>query len=304
MAFLKSVFSKKKNNNQENDIDEELQEEKQDMIQGIEDLPETSVKEVMIPRIDVDFINIHVSEQELYEKIAESGHSRFPVYSDSIDNVIGVLYVKDLIKVIAKKEPVDLEKIVRKAFFVPESKRIDSLLREFKRRHVHIAIAIDEYGGISGIVCLEEGETFWDLISAPAETVSFTVPLLPEEADADSVLIYANDPWHGYRKKEITDAAAIRDVLALLRTGSYSTRCAADPGIGAWRLTVVLRRGSEVRHTVPIVISSQPGVIFVQEPSGEYFPGAWDQTGSFWDAVPSPAEEISREAWAAVHTFG
>ena len=156
MAFLKSVFSKKKNNNQENDIDEELQEEKQDMIQGIEDLPETSVKEVMIPRIDVDFINIHVSEQELYEKIAESGHSRFPVYSDSIDNVIGVLYVKDLIKVIAKKEPVDLEKIVRKAFFVPESKRIDSLLREFKRRHVHIAIAIDEYGGISGIVCLED----------------------------------------------------------------------------------------------------------------------------------------------------
>lgn len=156
MAFLKSVFSKKKNSNQENDIDEELQEEKQDMIQGIEDLPETSVKEVMIPRIDVDFINIHVSEQELYEKIAESGHSRFPVYSDSIDNVIGVLYVKDLIKVIAKKEPVDLEKIVRKAFFVPESKRIDSLLREFKRRHVHIAIAIDEYGGISGIVCLED----------------------------------------------------------------------------------------------------------------------------------------------------
>ena len=126
------------------------------MIQGIEDLPETSVKEVMIPRIDVDFINLHTTEEELYEKIAESGHSRFPVYSDSIDNVIGILYVKDLIKVIAKQEPVDLEKIIRKAFFVPESKRIDSLLREFKRRHVHIAVAIDEYGGISGIVCLED----------------------------------------------------------------------------------------------------------------------------------------------------
>ena len=156
MAFFKSIFSKKKNNSQESTIDEELQEEKQDMIQGIEDLPETSVKEVMIPRIDVDFINVHITEQELYERIAESGHSRFPVYSDSIDNVIGILYVKDLIKVIAKNEPVDLEKIIRKAFFVPESKRIDSLLREFKRRHVHIAVAIDEYGGISGIVCLED----------------------------------------------------------------------------------------------------------------------------------------------------
>lgn len=156
MSFLKSVFTKKKNNSQETTIDEVLQEEKQDMIQGIEDLPETSVKEVMIPRIDVDFINLHTTEEELYEKIAESGHSRFPVYSDSIDNVIGILYVKDLIKVIAKHEPVDLEKIIRKAFFVPESKRIDSLLREFKRRHVHIAVAIDEYGGISGIVCLED----------------------------------------------------------------------------------------------------------------------------------------------------
>lgn len=156
MGIFKSLFSKKKKSSEENSIDEELQEEKQDMIQGIEDLPETSVKEVMIPRIDVDFINVHITEQELYERIAESGHSRFPVYSDSIDNVIGILYVKDLIKVIAKNEPVDLEKIIRKAFFVPESKRIDSLLREFKRRHVHIAVAIDEYGGISGIVCLED----------------------------------------------------------------------------------------------------------------------------------------------------
>ena len=156
MGIFKSIFSKKKKSSEENSIDEVLQEEKQDMIQGIEDVPETSVKEVMIPRIDVDFINVHITEQELYERIAESGHSRFPVYSDSIDNVIGILYVKDLIKVIAKKEPVDLEKIIRKAFFVPESKRIDSLLREFKRRHVHIAVAIDEYGGISGIVCLED----------------------------------------------------------------------------------------------------------------------------------------------------
>ena len=156
MGIFKSLLSKQKKSSEENSIDEELQEEKQDMIQGIEDLPETSVKEVMIPRIDVDFINVHITEQELYERIAESGHSRFPVYSDSIDNVIGILYVKDLIKVIAKNEPVDLEKIIRKAFFVPESKRIDSLLREFKRRHVHIAVAIDEYGGISGIVCLED----------------------------------------------------------------------------------------------------------------------------------------------------
>ena len=110
----------------------------------------------MIPRIDVDFIPMDMETEELLKRVAESGHSRFPVYADSIDNVVGILYVKDLINSFARKEPINLEKIIRKPFFVPESKRIDSLLREFKRRHVHIAVAIDEYGGISGIVCMED----------------------------------------------------------------------------------------------------------------------------------------------------
>jgi magnesium and cobalt transporter len=133
-----------------------LNEEKRDMIRGIEDLSQTSVKEVMVPRIDVDFISIDTPEAELLDRIAASGHSRFPVYSESIDNVVGVLYVKDLIHAFSRHEAVDLEKIIRKAYFVPESKRIDSLLREFKRRHLHIAMAIDEYGGISGIVTMED----------------------------------------------------------------------------------------------------------------------------------------------------
>lgn len=133
-----------------------LIEEKKDMIKGIEDLSQTSVKEVMIPRIDVDFISIDTPEEELLAKIAESGHSRFPVYSESIDNVLGILYVKDLLGALSKHEPIDLEKLLRKAYFIPESKKIDGLLREFKRRHLHIAVAIDEYGGISGIVCMED----------------------------------------------------------------------------------------------------------------------------------------------------
>ena len=134
-----------------------LNEEKQDMIQGVEDLSKTSVKEVMIPRIDVDFISSDTPRDELIEKIVKSGHSRFPVYTDSIDNVIGVLYVKDLLKSFAENlQTLELSKIIRKPYFVPESKRIDSLLREFKRHHLHIAIAIDEYGGISGIVTMED----------------------------------------------------------------------------------------------------------------------------------------------------
>lgn len=163
MKILKKLFSKKekepssqsrgKTDAATRDI---LNEEKRDMIRGIEDLSQTTVKEAMIPRIDVDFVPLNASEEELLEIVAESGHSRFPVYSDSIDNVEGVLYVKDLIKNLLKKEPIDLDTIIRKAFFVPESKRLDTLLREFKRRHVHIAIAIDEYGGVSGIICMED----------------------------------------------------------------------------------------------------------------------------------------------------
>ena len=137
-------------------LQDSLNEEKEDMIRGVVDLSDTAVKEVMIPRIDVDFIPLDMETEDLLTRVAESGHSRFPVYAESIDNVVGVLYVKDLINSFARKEPIDLEKIIRKPFFVPESKRIDGLLREFKRRHVHIAIAVDEYGGISGIVCMED----------------------------------------------------------------------------------------------------------------------------------------------------
>ncbi len=155
-----SFFKKKKKTETEGE-EEQIQEkilieEKRDMIQGVEDLSKTSVKEVMVPRIDIDFISSDTSENELFSKIVASGHSRIPVYTDSIDNVIGVLYVKDLIKCLADKVDIDLQKLVRKAFFVPESKRIDSLLREFKRRHLHIAIAIDEYGGVSGLVTMED----------------------------------------------------------------------------------------------------------------------------------------------------
>ncbi|MCQ2573413.1 MAG: hemolysin family protein [Treponema sp.] len=154
------MFGKKKKKSRASDAEalqqEILNEEKQDMIQGVEDLSTTAVKEVMVPRIDVEFVSVDTPQDELLQKIVASGHSRFPVYSDSIDNVIGVLYVKDILKVFASGEVLDLKKIIRKAYFVPESKRIDSLLREFKRHHLHIAIAIDEYGGISGIITMED----------------------------------------------------------------------------------------------------------------------------------------------------
>ena len=134
----------------------DLNHEEKDMIRGVVELSETTVKEVMIPRIDVVFIQNDMELDEILANVTDSGHSRFPVYKDTIDNVIGILYVKDLLRSIIKKDSFDIENIIRKPYFIPESKRINTLLHEFKRRRVHIAVAVDEYGGVSGIVCMED----------------------------------------------------------------------------------------------------------------------------------------------------
>lgn len=129
----------------------------QEMIRGIVKLSDTTVREVMVPRIDVVFIALDAQQSELLHTVTECGHSRLPVYQDTIDNVVGILYVKDLLgHLVAKEEPFELEKIIRKPYFVPESKKLDSLLTEFKRRKVHLAVVVDEYGGTSGIVSLED----------------------------------------------------------------------------------------------------------------------------------------------------
>jgi CBS domain containing-hemolysin-like protein len=133
-----------------------LNSDQREMVRGIADLSDTTVKEVMVPRTDTVFLSVDASRDELLGLIAESEHSRFPVYRDTIDNVIGVLYVKDVLRSLVKNEIFDVVKLLRKPFFVPVSKRIDGLLRELRRRRVHIAVVVDEYGGVSGIVCMED----------------------------------------------------------------------------------------------------------------------------------------------------
>jgi CBS domain containing-hemolysin-like protein len=133
-----------------------LETDQREMIQGVVELSETTVKEVMVPRIDTVFLSDAASREELLERISDSEHSRFPVYRETIDNVVGVLYVKDVLKSLVRNETFDIQKLLRKPFFVPESKHIDDLLKELRRRRVHIAVVVDEYGGVSGIVCMED----------------------------------------------------------------------------------------------------------------------------------------------------
>jgi CBS domain containing-hemolysin-like protein len=133
-----------------------LEEDQQEMIRGVVELSGTTVKEVMVPRTDTVFLSASASRDDMLSVIVESGHSRFPVYEETIDSVIGILHVKDLLKILVNGDPLDIKTLIRKPFFVPVSKHIDDLLKEFRRKKIHIAVVVDEYGGVSGIVCMED----------------------------------------------------------------------------------------------------------------------------------------------------
>jgi len=134
----------------------ELEEDQQEMIRGVVELSGTTVKEIMVPRTDTVFLSAAASKEELFACICESEHSRFPVYQETVDNVIGILHVKDVLKELVNNRPFNISELVRKPFFVPVSKHINDLLRELKRKKVHIAVVVDEYGGVSGIVSMED----------------------------------------------------------------------------------------------------------------------------------------------------
>ena len=134
----------------------DLEQDQQEMIRGVVELSGTTVKEVMVPRTDTVFLSVNASRDELFSLIVASGHSRFPVYEETIDKVIGILHIKDVLKVLVNNAPFDVRALVRKPYFVPVSKHIDDLLKEFRRKKVHIAVVVDEYGGVSGIACMED----------------------------------------------------------------------------------------------------------------------------------------------------
>ncbi|MGC4041277.1 MAG: gliding motility-associated protein GldE [Flavobacterium sp.] len=134
---------------------EDTTSEEQKILEGIVSFGNTDTKQVMSPRIDIFALEIDETFAEIYAKIVDKGYSRIPVYRESIDHIEGVLFVKDLIPHINKKE-FDWNKLMREPFFVPENKKLDDLLKEFQSKKRHLAIVVDEYGGTSGLVSLED----------------------------------------------------------------------------------------------------------------------------------------------------
>lgn len=129
--------------------------EEQKILEGIVSFGNTDVKQVMCPRIDIFTLDSGMKFQEILEEIKKNGYSRIPVYTDHIDNVIGVLYVKDLLPYIDRKI-FNWTSLIREPYFVPENKKLDDLLSEFQEMKNHLAVVVDEYGGTSGIVTLED----------------------------------------------------------------------------------------------------------------------------------------------------
>lgn len=134
-----------------------IEEDDKDMLNSVFEFGDTIAREVMVPRPDITAIPINASFQEMLNCIRNDGHSRFPVYDGSIDKIVGILYVKDiLIRLEEIEKSYDLFKLLRAPFFVPETKKLNDLLGEFKKRKQHIAVVVDEYGGVSGLVTIED----------------------------------------------------------------------------------------------------------------------------------------------------
>ncbi len=145
------------------DVGEEeglIEEQERDMIAGVFDLGDTVAREVMLPRIDIVALDVETPLHDALDTIIECGHSRLPVYEESIDQIAGVLYAKDLLRALrdmraGQPEP-SLRELLRSAYFIPETKPVDDLLTELKRIKVHLAIVVDEYGGTAGLVTIED----------------------------------------------------------------------------------------------------------------------------------------------------
>ena len=134
---------------------EDTTQEEQKILQGIVSFGNTDTKQVMRPRIDIFALDESAKYNEIIPEIIKNGYSRIPVYKDSIDSVKGILYVKDLLPHLQKKQ-FDWTTLLRTPFFVPENKKLDDLMVEFQEKKIHLAVVVDEYGGTSGVVSLED----------------------------------------------------------------------------------------------------------------------------------------------------
>jgi CBS domain containing-hemolysin-like protein len=180
-----------------------IKETEQEMIQSVFEFDDTLVKEIMIPRIDMVCIEKNASLTELIKMGVEKGHSRIPVFEESIDNIIGLIYIKDLLELLLKEnEDVDIKQFVKPIYFIPEGKPINQLLSEMKERKEHMAVVVDEYGGTSGLITIEDLleeivgdiQDEFDLEKSYIEVVDDSTLMLDGRVDIEELNKYLEEP--------------------------------------------------------------------------------------------------------------
>ena len=139
------------------DFLENIDEEEARMIRAIFKMEDTQTREIMVPRVDMVAVDVDTPSSDLVRLMVEVGHSRIPLYTDTMDDIFGILHARDLLRLlISEDEVADLRALARPPLFIPESKRLEDLLREFQEKHVTIAIVVDEHGGVAGLVTIED----------------------------------------------------------------------------------------------------------------------------------------------------
>jgi len=193
-----------------------VEAEDAEMIAGVLDLSRTSVRQAMTPRTNISAVERHWPLPRVIEVVRTSGHSRLPVYEDDLDHMVGVLLTKDLLDFFDRQTPFSLDLIMREPFFIPSTMQVDELLKELRRRNVHLAIVVDEYGGTLGLITLEDllevivGEIF--------DEFDFAEDVVSVEAKADGVLSVSGE----VPVQELNDALSER-YRCKLPEGDYMT---------------------------------------------------------------------------------
>lgn len=225
-----------------------IEEEEKEMIYSIFELGETMAREVMVPRIDIVAVDVQTPLEEVVRVMAETGHSRIPVYEGTVDGIVGLVYSKDLLLYLQGdgRRPL-LREILRPTYFVPETKKVDDLLQEMQQRRIHMAIVVDEYGGTAGLVTVEdileeivgEIQDEYDTEEPAFEQVGEGEYILDARMDLDNV----NDLLEADLPTETADTLGglIYDALGRVPVPGDGLQ------IGEWRVEVLAVSGRRIR---------------------------------------------------------
>lgn len=240
----------------------EIEESEKEMITSILEMDETVAREVMVPRIDMVALEADVSLSEALDVIVEAGHSRIPVYDDSVDQIIGVLYAKDLLTIFQQnRTDATVRDLLRPAYFVPLTKNVKNLLAEMRKHRVHIAIVVDEYGGTGGLVTIED--ILEEIVGEIQDEYDAVEEILVQRNGTGGYIIAARLDVYSLAKLldvEIDDEDADTVAGFLLSQMGRVPEAGESLEYGGWRFTVLSVEGRRIDkvHVEPLARRDPP----------------------------------------------